>query len=252
MDLLWSCASAFALGFLGGAHCIGMCGGIMAALSFAVPDASQTRRFALLLAYNIGRIVSYVMIAVLAGTLLSYSSGHGLSVLRVVAGLLLVAMGLYLANWWRGLTYLERGGSFLWRYIQPLGKRLMPVKNIPQALLLGAIWGWLPCGLIYSALVFAAAQSAGSSGSASAAMIMLAFGLGTLPAVLASGFFAEKIKQCIQNRSVRSVFAVSIMLFGVWTIYATLLHASGAHHHTSHAEQPVQSMPEHHQHHHHH
>lgn len=249
MDLLWSCASAFALGFLGGAHCIGMCGGIMAALSFAVPDASQSRRFVILLAYNIGRIGSYVMIAALAGSLLSYSSGHGLSVLRVLAGLLLLAMGLYLGNWWRGLTYLERGGSVLWRYIQPLGKRLMPVKNIPQALLLGAIWGWLPCGLIYSALVFAAAQSA-SSGGGSAALIMLAFGLGTLPAVLASGFFAERIKQWIQNRSIRTLFALSIMLFGGWTIYGTLQHASGEHHHSSHSETAEDSMPEHHQHHH--
>lgn len=224
----------------------------MAALSFAVPDASQGRRFVILLAYNIGRIGSYVLIAALAGSLLSYSSGHGLSLLRVIAGLLLLAMGLYLGNWWRGLTYLERGGSFLWRYIQPLGKRFMPVKNIPQAVALGAIWGWLPCGLIYSALVFAAAQSAGSSSNASAAVIMLAFGLGTLPAVLASGFFAERIKQCIQNRSVRTVFAVSIMLFGAWTIYATLQHASGGHQHLEPSEQSVDSMPQHHDHHQHH
>lgn len=250
MDLLWSCASAFALGFLGGAHCVGMCGGIMAALSFAIPSASQSRRFVILLAYNFGRIGSYVLIALMAGTLLSYSSGHGLSVLRIVAGLLLLAMGLYLGNWWRGLTYLERGGSFLWRYIQPLGKRFMPVKTISQALMLGAIWGWLPCGLIYSALVFSAAQSADTNGGGSSAIIMLAFGLGTLPAVLASGVFAEYIKRWMQNRNIRAVFAVSIMLFGGWTIYATLAHASHMDHsqHLAPAEQ--NSIEDHHHHHH--
>ena len=143
-------STAFGLGLLGGAHCVGMCGGIMAALSFAIPDASKAKRFTLLLAYNSGRIGSYVFIAVLAGSLLeligggSNSSGHRLSVLRIIAGLLLVAMGLYLGNWWRGLTYLEKGGSSIWRFIQPLGKSLMPVKNVRQALLLGAIWGWLP------------------------------------------------------------------------------------------------------------
>lgn len=251
MDFFWSCLSAFVLGFLGGAHCIGMCGGIMAALSFAIPNASQSRRFVILLAYNIGRIGSYMIIAALAATVLSFSSGHGLSVLRVIAGLLLLAMGLYLGNWWQGLTYLERGGSFIWRYIQPLGKRFMPVSNIPQALILGAIWGWLPCGLIYSALVFSAAQSASNDGVLSAAIIMLAFGLGTLPAVLASGFLAERIKQWIQNRRIRTLFALLIMLFGSWTIYATLQHANAEHHHAEHRELPAQDMPMHHQHHHH-
>ena len=254
-------ATAFGLGFLGGAHCVGMCGGIMAALSFAIPDASKAKHFSILLAYNSGRIGSYVFIAVLAGSLLdvigggSGSMGHSLSVLRIIAGLLLVAMGLYLGSWWRGLTYLEKGGSYIWRFIQPLGKRLMPVKNVRQALLLGAIWGWLPCGLIYSALAYAVAQSASNEFvSLQAGLIMLAFGLGTLPAVLASGLFAEQIKQCLQSHATRSVFAVAVIFFGVWTIYGTLQHAEHSEHseHSEHAEhgqhleqvQPEKTQPE--------
>lgn len=109
--------SAFMVGLLGGMHCIGMCGGIMGALSFSVPEEQRRKRWSLLLSYNFGRIASYGFIGLLAG-LFSYqlSGGHGLSLLRVIAGLLLVAMGLYLANWWRGLVYLERVGSILWRY----------------------------------------------------------------------------------------------------------------------------------------
>lgn len=255
MEWFWVYASALGLGFLGGAHCIGMCGGIMAALSFAVPNQSKAQRWKILLAYNAGRISSYVLIALLAGALVQLSAGgHGLSLLRIVAGALLIAMGLYLAGWWRGLTYLEKGGSYLWRYIQPLGKKLMPVKTVPQALLLGAVWGWLPCGLIYSALAFSAAQSA-SGGAVQSAAIMLAFGLGTLPAVLASGVLAERIKNWMQNRNIRTLFALSIIAFGCWTVYATLQHASHADHanHQQHTQQPAGSETDtEHQHHHHH
>lgn len=226
MEFFWIHLSALGLGFLGGAHCIGMCGGIMAALSFATPNQSRLQRWKILLAYNAGRITSYMLIAVLASSLLLFSGGaHSISVLRIIAGLLLVAMGFYLGNWWRGLTYLELGGRYLWRYIQPLGKRLMPVKNAPQAFLLGALWGWLPCGLIYSALTYAAAQTAGSNNILLGATIMLAFGLGTLPAVLASGVFAERIKALMQSRNIRTVFALAIIVFGLWTIFGTLGHS---------------------------
>ena len=193
-------ASAFMIGLLGGMHCIGMCGGIMGALSFSVPPEQSARRWRILMSYNLGRVASYGLIGLVAGALsYQFSGGHGLSVLRVVAGLLLIAMGLYLANWWRGLTYLEKIGSLLWVRIQPLGKALMPVKNSGQALLLGGIWGWLPCGLVYTALAYATAQAhpVGAMG------VMLAFGLGTLPMVLASGVFAERIKDLLQLNSLR-------------------------------------------------
>lgn len=249
--------SAFVIGFLGGGHCIGMCGGIMGALSFAIPAEQTARRWRILLSYNAGRILSYCLIGALAGGIgYQLSSGHGLSIMRVVAGLLLIAMGLYLANWWRGLTYLEKLGGLLWVRVQPLGKALMPVRSNGSALLLGALWGWLPCGLVYTALVFALAQA----GALQAAGVMLAFGLGTLPAVLASGVFAERIKQLMQRQHFRAVMALAIIGFGVWTIWGTvqhLQHGAGSAGHASH-QMPVDSSvieqpaagPDEHMHHH--
>ena len=238
--------AAFVIGFLGGGHCIGMCGGIMAALSFSVPATEPARRWRILLSYNLGRIASYTLIGVLAGVLgYQLSAGHGLSVLRVIAGLLLIAMGLYLANWWRGLTYLEKIGSVLWKRLQPLSRGLMPVKNSGSALLLGMVWGWLPCGLVYTALAYGVSQAT----VIGAAGVMLAFGLGTLPAVLASGVFAERMKAAMQNYGLRLVMALLIMLFGIWTIVGTAQHSlhsdHGAHvhdgsgtHHPAEAEPP--------------
>lgn len=231
-------ATAFGLGFFGAAHCIGMCGGIMAALSFAVPASQARRPVAMLLGYNLGRIGSYTMIGALLGSLGALAGGgHGLSILRIIAGVLLIAMGLYLADWWRGLVYLERAGSVLWRYVQPLGRRLMPVRTVPQALLLGALWGWLPCGLIYTALAYAATRA----GALEAAATMAAFGAGTLPAVLASGLLAERVKALIQKRNVRLVFALAVMGFGVWTLWGAMAHSNHAGHMDHSAHRAVQS-----------
>ncbi len=221
MENLLAYTTAFGLGFFGGAHCIGMCGGIMGALSFAVPEANRGARLALLLSYNLGRITTYTLMGALLGALGGVvSGGHGMSVLRLLAGVLLICMGFYLADWWRGLSYLERVGHSLWRHLQPLGQRLMPVTSAPRALLLGAVWGWLPCGLVYSALAYATATATPFEAGAT----MLAFGLGTLPAVLASGIFAQRLKSVIQRRQLRTLFALAIIGFGVWTIAAAGFH----------------------------
>lgn len=217
-----SLLAAFTLGLVSSAHCVGMCGGIMGALTMAIPVEARSRRLHLLLSYNFGRIASYALMGALVGFLASglgeWSSATGL---RVVAGILLITMGLYLANWWRGLTYLERGGRYLWAYLQPLGKGLLPVRTAPKALLLGTLWGWLPCGLVYSALAYAMTQAH----PLGAAAVMFAFGLGTLPAVLATGLVAQQFNGLLQRRPVRIVFALTIIIFGVWT-----LMGGGAHH----------------------
>ena len=226
-------SAAFVIGFFGGAHCVGMCGGIMSALSFSIPEDQPRRRWTILITYNIGRIASYAFIGLLAGLLgAQFSGGHGLGIMRVIAGGLLVAMGLYLASWWRGLQYLERAGGLLWKRIQPLGSGLIPVRSLSSALTLGMIWGWLPCGLVYTALAYAMAQAEG----AAAALVMLAFGLGTLPAVLATGLFADGVKTAMQHQGLRSVVGSLIIVFGVWTIWGTLGH-SGHHHNQGHDHQ---------------
>lgn len=233
MIIEWSAlTAAFLLGLFSSAHCVGMCGGIMGALSLAIPANAEARRWLILLSYNLGRIFSYAVMGAIVGIFAQQITESGGAVwLRWLAGLLLIAMGLYLANWWRGLTYLETGGRYLWDYLQPLGKALMPVDNATKALALGGIWGWLPCGLVYSALAYAMAQGDAIGGG----LVMLAFGLGTLPAVLATGFVAQRLGRLLQRRQIRWSLALAVILFGAWTIWGGG-HGTHQHQHDHHQQ----------------
>ncbi|WDY59574.1 sulfite exporter TauE/SafE family protein [Pseudomonas sp. PSKL.D1] len=214
-DLLPLLGSALVLGLLGGGHCLGMCGGLMGALTLAIPPEQRGRRARLLLAYNLGRILSYASAGLLLGLAgWAVASSPAAQVLRVIAALLLIAMGLYLAGWWSGLTRIEALGRGLWKHIQPVASRLLPVSSLPRALLLGALWGWLPCGLVYSTLLWAASQ--GNAGYSAA--LMLAFGLGTWPVLLATGLAAERVNALLRRRSVRVAGGVLVMVFGMWTL----------------------------------
>nr|WP_232964115.1 sulfite exporter TauE/SafE family protein [Pseudomonas putida] len=207
--------SALVLGLLGGGHCLGMCGGLMGALTLAIPPEQRARRVRLLLAYNVGRVLSYACAGLLLGLAgWAVASGPAALALRVAAALLLIAMGLYLAGWWSGLTRIEALGRGLWRHIQPVASRLLPVSSLPRALLLGALWGWLPCGLVYSTLLWAASQ--GHAGYSAA--LMLAFGLGTWPVLLATGLAAERVNALLRRRSVRMAGGLLVILFGLWTL----------------------------------
>ncbi|WP_349970617.1 sulfite exporter TauE/SafE family protein [Pseudomonas caspiana] len=214
-DLLPLLISALILGLLGGGHCLGMCGGLMGALTLAIPKEQRSRRFRLLLAYNMGRILSYTCAGLLIG-LAGWAAANspGALALRVVAAVLLIAMGLYLAGWWSGLTRIERLGRGLWRYIQPLASRLLPVSSLSRALLLGALWGWLPCGLVYSTLLWSASQG----NAIDSALLMLAFGIGTCPVLLATGLAAQRITALLRQRGVRMAGGLLVIAFGLWTL----------------------------------
>ncbi|WP_172147403.1 sulfite exporter TauE/SafE family protein [Pseudomonas tumuqii] len=207
--------SALILGLLGGGHCLGMCGGLMSALTLAIPAEQRAQRLQLLLAYNFGRIFSYALAGLLLGLAgWALASSPAAMLLRVVAALLLIAMGLYLAGWWSGLTRIEALGRGLWRYIQPLTRRFMPVTSLPRALLLGGLWGWLPCGLVYSTLLWAASQG----DALDSAALMLAFGIGTLPVLLATGMAAERVTALLRKQGVRMAGGLLVILFGLWTL----------------------------------
>ncbi|WDU63580.1 sulfite exporter TauE/SafE family protein [Pseudomonas poae] len=207
--------SALILGLLGGGHCLGMCGGLMGALTLAIPKEQRSRRFRLLLAYNLGRILSYATAGLLIGLAgWAVANSPAAMFMRVLAGLLLISMGLYLAGWWSGLTRIESLGRGLWRYLQPVANRLLPVSSLPRALLLGALWGWLPCGLVYSTLLWAASQG----NALDSALLMLAFGLGTWPVLLATGLAAERVTALLRKRSVRMAGGLLVILFGGWTL----------------------------------
>lgn len=193
----------------------------MGALTLAIPPEQRGRRLRLLLAYNLGRILSYACAGLLLGTAgWAVASSPAALALRVVAALLLIAMGLYLAGWWSGLTRIEALGRGLWRHIQPVASRLLPVSSLPRALLLGSLWGWLPCGTVYSTLLWAASQ--GNAGYSAA--LMLAFGVGTWPVLLATGLAAERVNILLKRRSVRVAGGVLVMLFGIWTMHGPHQH----------------------------
>lgn len=206
--------SAFLVGLLGGGHCAGMCGGIVSAVSLSLPG--QKPKAGYHFSYNAGRIASYTLAGALVGLLGSSSLilNHLLPVeklLYLFANLMLIALGLYLAGWWRGVLVLERAGGILWKRLQPLSKRFLPVRTWQQAFVLGLLWGWLPCGLVYSVLVAALATGDAVQGGA----LMLAFGLGTLPALLAMGMAAVSLKGFLQHLWVRRMSGLLVLTFGV-------------------------------------
>ena len=214
-ELLPLLISALVLGLLGGGHCLGMCGGLMAALTMAIPPERRGQRLRLLIAYNLGRVLSYTAAGLLIGLAgWAVANSPAALALRVAAALLLICMGFYLAGWWSGLTRIEALGRGLWRYIQPVASRLMPVSSVPKALLLGALWGWLPCGLVYSTLLWAASQG----DALDSALLMLAFGAGTWPVLLATGLAAERLTALLRKRGVRMAGGLMVILFGLWTL----------------------------------
>ena len=209
-----SLMSAFLVGLLGGGHCIGMCGGVVGAVSMHLPQSKSKAPF--LLAYNAGRILSYTLAGAIAGLVgaSSFFLNHVLPIQHLLYGissLMLIALGLYLAGIWHGVTYLESAGKAIWKTLQPFSKRYIPVQNFRQAFILGGLWGWLPCGLVYSVLIAAIATGSAVSGG----LLMLAFGLGTLPTLLTMGMAAVRLKTVLQNIWVRRTSGLLVLGFGV-------------------------------------
>jgi len=211
----FSLIAVFLVGLLGGVHCLGMCGSIVGIFTSQVPKESA--RWPFHLAYSSGRIASYATAGVLVGAvgqagLLMRDAIPVQHLLFALSSLMLVALGLYLAGVWGAVRRLESLGGSLWKRLQPYTARLLPVNSVPRALGLGALWGWLPCGLVYSVLLTALASGSITQG----ALIMLAFGLGTLPNLLAIGLFWESIQGWVQSPRVRSVAGLLVAMFGIY------------------------------------
>lgn len=202
--------AATLMGLAGSGHCLGMCGGIAAAMG----QQSTTSR---VIAFNLSRLISYALIAAILGSgvkLLSMEFKQLMPILRMVAGFLLISIGLYMLDWWRGIQILERLGGKLWKKIQPLSSKLMYHQSLPSVLLLGLLWGFLPCGLVYSALSWAISYQADSH----AALLMIGFGIGTLPSMLGASFSGQILRKFTQQKTTKLVIAFSMMAYGIWTL----------------------------------
>ena len=230
MDHELTLLAALLIGLAGSTHCLGMCGGVAGSLGAGMHGDSAGRRWWLGLCYNLGRIGSYALIGAIAATLVA-AVGATLQlagwavVLRLLTAAVLIAVAAHLLFNWSGLRRIEVFGGRLWRHIGPRARALFPVQTPGRALMLGALWGWLPCGLVYTVLIAAAVTGSPLAGAAT----MFAFGLGTLPAMTGVTVFGQALRRWQVNRNARLVTGSLLMVFGVWTAVAPVMHLVSGH-----------------------
>jgi sulfite exporter TauE/SafE len=206
--------SAFLVGLLGAGHCVGMCGGIAGVLSIGTETLPAGRRLLRVIAYNAGRIASYTAAGAVAGLVGATLGGllapeTARKIAMGVSAAFLVLLALYMVGRGGLLVRLEALGGRLWRYLKPLGLRLIPARTAGRAFGLGLVWGWLPCGLVYTALAWALASGSAARG----ALLMLGFGLGTLPALVSMGMAGSWMMKWRDRPVVR--YAAGVVLVGM-------------------------------------
>lgn len=226
--------SAFLMGFLGSSHCVAMCGGIVGVLSqrghSSCPQLSKST-LAVVLTYNIGRISSYCLIGFLTGALgyvgaTVLEAGQAIFVARLLTSIFMLSFGFYLMGWPSFLPFLEKKGQRIWAIMSPYTKGLLPIKSLKQSVLLGFIWGWLPCGLVYSAVALSLSTTQPMYGF----LTMLAFGLGTLPALLLMGVASDKLTALKSSKMLRQLAGAIIIMLAVYNgllidVFPQMLHA---------------------------
>lgn len=211
--------AAFLIGIAGSVHCVSMCGGVTAGLTFAIPQHANNIPY--IVSYNIGRIFSYAVAGAIAGALsqiLSHQLDNGIAWLNLISGIFLLLVAAYIGNWFTILTYLEKAGSVVWRIISPFAKRFMPFATPAHALPYGIIWGWLPCGLVYSALTWSLASQTPLNG----ALLMVCFGLGTLPSMILTAYSANQLLALLKNPQTKQLMAILICIFALFSISKSL------------------------------
>lgn len=203
---------AFAMGLFSSMHCIGMCGSIIGTLTLSLSPEIRNNKMRLLpfvFNYNLGRVASYTIAGSLAGIIgvlmvMPFDNVHGHRVLQVLSALFMMCAGLYIAGWFPRFAYIEKIGRHFWKKIEPFGRKLIPVKTHTHAYLFGMVWGWLPCGLVYSALALAAT----TGDVVKSALLMLAFGLGTLPAVMGVGIMTSILTRLSRTQRFKQVIGL--------------------------------------------
>jgi len=230
-----SCLTAFVAGLLGSTHCVAMCGGIAAALGTVGRGPLRTAQ---LLLYHSGRLAGYGIAGAIAGaagaaTGFVFEISRWNEILRLTTALVVIVIGLDIAfgasariRWLRAP---ERWGAWLWRRVAPIANRRLPASAAARALALGLLWGWLPCGLVYSVLLAAAVAGSAASGGA----IMIAFGVGTVPAVAAFSYFGSHLPK--RDGTLARLLGAALVACGLWTAIVPIATLSGASAHDHHA-----------------
>lgn len=211
--------AAWLTGLAGGSgHCIGMCGGILGALG--VGQGRGWRGLVRLAAAHLGRVSSYALAGAIAGILgTTFVTGlfgpDGIGVLRIAAAVLIFAIGLQLLLGRPLLTRLEQAGSRFWRLLAPQMHKLLPPRDPLRAFGVGTLWGWLPCGLVYSELAVATA----SGGPATGALVMVSFGIGTIVSLSAVSVLLHSLGIAKMPRQASGAL---LILFAIWTVLPLL------------------------------
>ncbi|MDH5591627.1 MAG: sulfite exporter TauE/SafE family protein, partial [Gammaproteobacteria bacterium] len=227
--------TAFLLGLFSTIHCIAMCGSVIGALTLSLPSEvreNQRKMLPYIFNYNLGRLLSYAIAGAIVGFLSSpLTALNGHLVLRYLSVIVMISMGLYLAGWFPKFAHMERMGAPIWRWLQPIGQKLLPVRKFSQAFFLGMVWGWLPCGLVYAALAVAATVGE----PVKASMVMLAFGAGTLPAVMGAGMFTGLLASMARAKHLRQIAGVLIIAMALATLLWPMNHGGEQGGHEQHS-----------------
>ncbi len=230
MDTTLSITQVFLIGFASTLHCLGMCGGISGALSMSLPaDIRQQRERMLFFVslLNVGRLLSYALAGAISGAfgislLQAIGLDHAHEILRYLGAAFMAAIGLYLAGWLPQLSQLEHLGQPVWKRLQPVIQALMPINSISRAILYGMLWGWLPCGLVYMMLLISVTAGSASHG----ALMMLAFGLGTLPVMVLAGMLTGWIRRLGSQQRLRQIVGLIIVIMALASLFFTPLDHS--------------------------
>ena len=225
-DFTSSFLVALLMGVFSSLHCIGMCGSIIGSLTFSLsPEIRQDKKRLLpfIFSYNAGRITSYGIAGATVGlleVLITFPLGeaHGHRLLQILSALIMTGAGLYIAGWFPRFAYIEKLGVHFWKKIEPYGRKLIPVKDCKHAYLFGMVWGWLPCGLVYAALALTVA-----SGSVlQSALTMIAFGLGTLPAVMGVGVMISVLTRLAAMPRFKQIVGLIMIFLALFAAFPSL------------------------------
>lgn len=222
LDFNASYLAAFVIGLFSSLHCIGMCGSIIGTLTYSLSQELRNNKrilFSIILSYNLGRVASYAIAGAVVGLLsMPFSQGMAYRFLQLASAAIMTGAGLYIGGWFPRFAYIEKMGSRFWKLIEPFGRKMIPVKTRSQAMLFGMVWGWLPCGLIYTALALAATTGNVMHSS----MTMLAFGLGTLPAVVGVGIMTSLLAKLSKARLFKQIVGILFIVFALLAAFPWL------------------------------
>ena len=216
--------AALLMGFFGSPHCLGMCGGLVTAFGLSMKDVSPTKRRALVATYHLGRLTSYAFLGLMAGligTTVLEPLMKGNSTPRILLGLVLVFVGVTMLGA-PFLKNLERFGMRFWQYLSPLRQKVFPLNTFPRALTAGLLWGFLPCGLVYGALLIAV----GAHNPLSGAALMFVFGLGTVPMLVATHETVGWLRDKIGRFRLRQLNGAVMVLSGLAVVFVPIAMSS--------------------------